>query len=148
MVHAGFEQFEACIDHATIPDGPVRARVEAIVDAGWEAYGGQLGRASFEVLINTRASRESDPDHAAQLVEMTRGLHRIRKRLLAGRDSTKRGRAVDALIWAALRGFAMTLMSSPDGYDFAAEREALIDVLTMFIEAQDAARLSAGDRST
>jgi AcrR family transcriptional regulator len=147
MVHAGFEQFEACIDQATIPEGPVRARVEAIVDAGWEAYGSPLGRASFEVLINTRASRENDPDHAAQLVEMSRGLHRIRKRLLAGRDSSKRGRSVDALLWAALRGFALTLMFTPDNYDFAPEREALIDVLTMFIEAQDAAKPSTGGRS-
>jgi hypothetical protein len=38
------------------------------------------------------------------------------------------------LLWAALRGFAMTLMFSPDDYDFASEREALVNVLAEFLE--------------
>jgi AcrR family transcriptional regulator len=147
MVLAGFEQFEACIEQATIPEGPVRARVAAIVDAGWQAYGSPLGRASFEVLINTRPSRDSDPEHAAQFVEMTRGLHRIRDRLLSGGGTSRRDRSVDALLWAALRGFAMTLMCAADGYDFAPEREALVDVLTMFLEAQESPNAPATSRT-
>jgi TetR/AcrR family transcriptional regulator, regulator of cefoperazone and chloramphenicol sensitivity len=135
VVFAGTEQARACLEQATIPERPVRARVAAVVDAGWQAYGSPLGRASFEILINTRASREDDPEHAAQLIEMARGVHRIGARLLAdGGQRRRNGHSVEALLWAALRGFAMTLMFSPDDYDFASEREALVDVLAEFLE--------------
>jgi len=133
VVLAGYEQFQSCIEEATIPEGPVRARVAAVVDAGWRAYGSVLGRASFEILINTRPAREGDPEHAAQIIEMARGRNRIRARLLSD-DGGRIGRSVDALLWAALRGFAMTRMFTPDDYDFASERAALVDVLTAFLE--------------
>jgi TetR/AcrR family transcriptional regulator, regulator of cefoperazone and chloramphenicol sensitivity len=139
VVHAGCEQARACLEQATIPERPVRARVAAVVDAGWQAYGSPLGRASFEILINTRASRNDDPEHAAQLVEMARGVHRIGARLLAD-DGHRRhkGHSVEPLLWAALRGFAMTLMFAPDDYDFASEREALVNVLAAFLEQSPA----------
>ena len=135
VVFAGTEQARACLEQATIPERPVRARVAAVVDAGWQAYGSPLGRASFEILINTRASRKDDPEHAAQLIEMARGVHRIGARLLAdGGHRRRNGHSVEALLWAALRGFAMTLMFTPDDYDFASEREALVNVLAEFLE--------------
>jgi TetR/AcrR family transcriptional regulator, regulator of cefoperazone and chloramphenicol sensitivity len=135
VVLAGCEQARACLEQATIPERPIRARVAAVVDAGWQAYGSPLGLASFEILINTRASRTDDPEHAAQLVEMARGVHRIGARLLAD-DGHRRdkGHSVEPLLWAALRGFAMVLMFAPDGHDFASEREALVNVLTAFLE--------------
>jgi TetR/AcrR family transcriptional regulator, regulator of cefoperazone and chloramphenicol sensitivity len=138
VVFAGTEQARACLEQATIPERPVRARVAAVVDAGWQAYGSPLGRASFEILINTRASRKDDPEHAAQLIEMARGVHRIGARLLAdGGHRRRNGHSVEALLWAALRGFAMTLLFTPDDYDFASEREALVNVLAEFLEQSD-----------
>jgi AcrR family transcriptional regulator len=138
VVFAGTEQARACLEQATIPERPVRARVAAVVDAGWQAYGSPLGRASFEILINTRASRKDDPEHAAQLIEMARGVHRIGARLLAdGGQRRRNGHSVEALLWAALRGFAMTLMFTRDDYDFASEREALVNVLAEFLEQSD-----------
>jgi AcrR family transcriptional regulator len=134
VVLAGYEQFRACVEQPVIPEGPVRARIEAIVDAGWQAYRSPLARASFEILINTRASRNDDPDHAAQLLEMARGVHRLGAQLLADGDRNTTGRSVEALLWAALRGFAMTNMLTPEDYDFASERQALINVLTTFLE--------------
>jgi AcrR family transcriptional regulator len=135
VVLAGYEQCRACLEQATIPERPVRARVAAVVEAGWEAYGSRLGRASFEILVNTRLSRNDDPEHAAQLIEMARGVHRIGARLLAdGGHGQRDGHSVDALLWATLRGFAMTLMLTPDDYDFASEREALVNLLTEFLE--------------
>ena len=138
VVLAGYEQFRACLDTPIIPEGPPRARIEAIVDAGWQAYRSPLSRASFEILINTRASRNDDPDHAAQLLEIARGVHRLGARLLAGGDRHATGRSVEALLWAALRGFAMTNMFTPDDYDFASERQALINVLTTFLQQSPA----------
>jgi AcrR family transcriptional regulator len=135
VVLAGCEHTRGCLEQATIPERPMRARVAAVVNAGWQAYGSPLGRASFEILVNTRASRNDDPEHAAQLIEMARGVHRIGARLLAdGSHANPRKHSVEALLWATLRGFALTLMLTPDDYDFASEREALVNVLTAFLD--------------
>lgn len=139
VVLAGYEQFRACLDTPTIPEGPPRARVEAIVDAGWQAYRSPLGRASFEILINTRGSRNDDPVHAAELIEMARGVHRLGARLLAEGHGQPRRRSLEALLWAALRGFAMANMFSPDEYDFESERQTLVDVLTTCLTQPEAA---------
>jgi AcrR family transcriptional regulator len=138
VVLAGNEQFRACIDDAHIPEGPPRARVAAVVDAAWAAYSSPRCLAALEVLVNTRVSRASDPVHAAELIDLARGHHRTGQRLLSidGRDSTDR--KTDQLLWAALRGFAMTLMFGPSGYDFATERQALVDLLTAHLEGERA----------
>jgi AcrR family transcriptional regulator len=134
VAHAGYEQFQACLDDAPMPETPLRARVAAVVDAGWRAYGSPLGRASLEILINTRSSRASDPEHAAELLESARGRNRIGEQLLGSRRPGRSRGAIEQLLWAALRGFAMTLMFTPSDHDFAAEREALVDVLTAALE--------------
>jgi AcrR family transcriptional regulator len=138
VVLAGNEQFRACIDDARIPEGPPRARVAAVVDAAWAAYCSPRCLAALEILVNTRVSRESDPLHAAELVDLARGHQRTGQRLLSidGRGSIDR--KTDQLLWAALRGFAMTLMFGPSGYDFAAERESLVDLLTAHLEGERA----------
>jgi AcrR family transcriptional regulator len=135
VVLAGYEHFRACIDEAEIPDAPTRAHLEAVVDAGWRAYGSPLSRASLEILVNTRASRHRDPEHAAELIELARGRNRIGEQLLSvTRDGSARHQ-IDQLVWAALRGLAMTLMFNPEEHEFAAERAALVDVLTVYLEA-------------
>jgi AcrR family transcriptional regulator len=135
VVLAGYEHFRECIDAATIPDTPTRDHLEAVVDAGWRAYGSPLSRASLEILVNTRASRHRDPEHAAELIDLARGRNRIGEQLLSvvGRDRARQ--PVDQLLWAALRGFAMTMMFNPGDHEFAAERAALVDVLTVYLEA-------------
>ncbi len=134
VVLAGYEHFRAYLDDAEIPEGPTRERVAAIVDAGWEAYGSRLGRASFEILVNTRASRTHDPQHAGELVELARGRNRIGERLLGDGRSTAAEAPVDQLLWAALRGFAMTMMFNPGERSFASERAALVEVLTAHLD--------------
>jgi TetR/AcrR family transcriptional regulator, regulator of cefoperazone and chloramphenicol sensitivity len=134
VVLAGYQHFNDCIDAADIPEGPTKDRVAAIVDAGWEAYGTPLARAAFEILVNTRASRTSDPEHAGDLVELARGRNRIGKQLLQGGRSASR-LPIDQLLWAALRGFAMTMMFNPGEHSFAAERAALVEVLTTYLDA-------------
>jgi len=135
VVHAGYEQFRACIDDAEIPDTPTRDHIAAVVDAGWRAYGSPLSRASLEILVNTRASRNSDPKHAAELIDLARGRNRIGEQLLSVAAGTAMRRPIDQLLWAALRGFAMTMMFNPGEHEFVAERDALVDVLTVYVEA-------------
>jgi AcrR family transcriptional regulator len=134
VVLAGYEQFRACIDEAEIPEGPPRARVCAVVDAAWRAYSSPRCLAALEILVNTRVSRASDPVHAAELIDLARGLHRTGQRLLSIDDREGTDRKIDQLLWATLRGFAMTLMFGPSGYDFAVERESLVDLLTTYLE--------------
>jgi AcrR family transcriptional regulator len=134
VVLAGYQHFRECIDAAEIPEGPTRARVTAIVDAGWEAYGTPLGRAAFEILVNTRASRTSDPDHAGELVELARGRNRIGADLLGTSRGLPTTLPVDQLLWAALRGFAMTMMFNPGEHSFVAERAALVEVLSSYLD--------------
>jgi TetR/AcrR family transcriptional regulator, regulator of cefoperazone and chloramphenicol sensitivity len=135
VVLAGYEQFRACIDEAEIPERPVRAHLAAVVDAGWRAYSSVLSRASLEILVHTRPSRGSDPEHAAELVELARGRNRIGEELLAATEPAAGSRPVGQLVWSALRGFAMTMMMDPEAHDFVAERDALVDVLTVYLES-------------
>jgi AcrR family transcriptional regulator len=134
VVAEGYRHFRECIDEASIPEGPTRARVTAIVDAGWEAYGTPLARAAFEILVNTRSSRTNDPEHAGELVELARGRNRVGEQLLGDRRAGARGLPVDQLLWAALRGFATTMMFNPGEYSFVAERAALVEVLTAYLD--------------
>lgn len=133
VVQAGYEEFCLVLDSATIPDGPVRAQVEAVVDVGWQAFSSPLGRASMEILVNTRSARASDPDHATRLVDMARGLHRLLDRRLPAMTGAD-GAALRTVVWAALRGFVLTLMMSPSDYDFRAERRVLVDLVVNQIE--------------
>ena len=135
VVLAGYQHFRECIDAAEIPEGPTRDRVSAIVDAGWEAYGTRLGRAAFEILVNTRSSRTSDPEHAGELVELARGRNRIGEELLGTGRGLPTSLPIDQLLWATLRGFAMTMMFNPGEHSFAAERAALVEVLSSYLDA-------------
>jgi AcrR family transcriptional regulator len=140
VVLAGFEHFQACIDEAQIPDAPTRDHIAAVVDAGWRAYGSPISRASLEILVNTRASRHRDPEHAAQLIDLARGRNRIGEQLLSVTDGGATRQPVDQLLWAALRGFAMTMMFNPGDHEFAGERAALVDVLSVYLDAGPSAR--------
>ena len=131
VVEAGYEQFRTTLDEVRDPDASLRNRVADVVDAGWRAYGSPLGRASLEILINTRSARALDPSHAAALLEQARGRNRIGEALLGTGDDA---RAVEQLLWASLRGFAMALMFTPTDHDFATERAELVDVLTAALE--------------
>ncbi len=131
VVEAGYEQFHSTLEEVRDRDAPLRDRVADVVDASWRAYGSPLGRASLEILINTRSARALDPEHAAALLEQARGRNRVGEALLGTGDEA---RAVEQLLWAALRGFAMTLMFTPSDHDFAVERAELVDVLTRALD--------------
>jgi AcrR family transcriptional regulator len=131
VVEAGYEQFRAVFGEVRDVNAPLRDRVAGVVDAGWRAYGSPLGRASLEILINTRSARALDPEHAAALLEQARGRNRVGEALLGTGDEA---RSVEQLLWAALRGFAMTLMFTPNDHDFASERAELVDVLTAALD--------------
>lgn len=138
VTEAGYEEFRGIIEDAGVPDGDTRARVRAIVDTGWHAFSTPLGRASIEILVNTRASRSHDPAHARHLVEMARGLHRLIDEAFPPVRG-ERPVAVRNVLWAALRGFALAQMMSPTDTDFAHERDVLVDLVAGYLDASSTA---------
>ncbi len=147
VVEAGYEEFRGIIEAADVPAGDVRARVGSVVDVGWQAFSTPLGRASIEILVNTRTGRSEDPNHARQLVEMARGLHRVLDDAFPTVGDTGPA-AVRNVVWAALRGFVLALMMSPSDFDFAQERALLVDMVAGYLEGQGADRTSAPRLST
>jgi hypothetical protein len=107
--------------------------VQAIVDAGWNAFSNPASLAAFEILVATRASRE--PGLEEHLVEIGEQLARLGRAL----DPLGRGRrrqAIGNLFWAALRGLALAQMVVREPLDFTQERRALVDLLTMHLDSR------------
>ena len=135
VVEAGYDEFHGIVSETAIPEGDVRDRVRTIVDLGWQAFSTPLGRASIEILVNTRASRTNDPDHARHLLDMARGLHKVLDEAFptVGGDASP---ALRNVVWATLRGFVLALMMSPSEFDFEREREVLVDLVATYVQDQ------------
>jgi AcrR family transcriptional regulator len=133
VVDHGYDLLHEAIDDVEVPVGSTRDRVEAIVDAGWEAFSNPASLAAFEILVATRASREPSLDeHLADLGEQLARLGRALDPLGRGR----RRQAIGNLFWAALRGLALAQMVVREPLDFTHERRALVDLLTMHLESR------------
>ncbi len=145
VVEAGYDEFRGIVEGAEVPTGDVRERIGAIVDVGWQAFSSPLGRASIEILVNTRAHRSDDPAHAGQLIEMARGLHLVLDDAFPTVGETGPA-AVRNVVWAALRGFVLALMMSPVDFDFAQERALLVDMVASYLEGQERARTTTSTR--
>jgi AcrR family transcriptional regulator len=135
VVDHGYELLRDAVDDVEVPIGSTRERVQAIVDAGWNAFSNPASLAAFEILVATRASRETRlEEHLADLADQ---LARLGRAL----DPTGRGRkrqAIGNLLWSALRGLALAQMVVTEPLDFTHERRALVDLLTMHLEIRAA----------
>lgn len=132
VVAAGYDEYRAIIGAAAPPDGSVHDRVRAIVDVGWAAFSTPLGQASIEILVNTRASRSHDPDHARHLVDMARGLHELLDDAFPAIGS-RSSSTLRNVVWATLRGFVLARMMSPTEFRFEREREVLVDLVASYL---------------
>jgi TetR/AcrR family transcriptional regulator, regulator of cefoperazone and chloramphenicol sensitivity len=130
VVDEGFEGLQRCIADVEIPNGPLRERVSAVVDAAWSAFSNPTSMAAQEILVATRVTRDKKLNR--HLVELDRGLTALGAKLVAGRD----GADVGDLIWACLRGMMMPQMISPAPYDSTPQRETLVDMLTLYLSAE------------
>ena len=139
VVDHGYELLRDAIDHVEVPVGSERQRVQAIVDAGWNAFSNPASLAAFEILVATRASREPGLDqHLADLGEQLARLGRALDPLGRGR----RRQAIGNLLWAALRGLALAQMVVREPLDFTYERHALVDLLTIHLERRGRSEIS------
>ena len=59
VVDHGYDLLRDAIDDVELPVGSTRERVQAVVDAGWDAFSNPASLAAFEILVATRAGRDT-----------------------------------------------------------------------------------------
>jgi AcrR family transcriptional regulator len=128
VTEAGLAEFTATMNQLSVPQGTLRARLEAIVAAGERAFTSSLALASFEILMATR----SQPDAAleAQAEPFSQQVHRLGAQVAPRHDRT-----VSRVLLTGLRGMALLQMVAPARVDTRRERAALVDVLLAYLEA-------------
>jgi AcrR family transcriptional regulator len=136
VVQAGFDEFYARMERIDVEEtgGSARERLAVVIDAGWEAFTTPICQAGIEVLVNTRTERGDDPAPATELLEMARGLHRVLVRSFPTLDGDT-ANVLPGVVWAALRGFVLARMMTPNDHDFRRERDLLVDVVATYIES-------------
>ena len=130
VVDQGFAGLRQTLDEVELPTGPLRERVEAVVEAAWSAFSDPTSMAAQEILVATRVTRDKKLNR--HLADMNRGLTGLGAKLVPDRDGT----AIADLIWACLRGLTVPQLVSPTSYDTGRQRRALIDVLTLYLSAE------------
>lgn len=128
VTEAGLAEFGAAMEAVAVPDGPLRARLEAIVEAGERAFTSRLSLASFEILMANRSS----PDQAlgAQAEPFTREVDRLGAQVAPRHDRT-----VSRVLLTGLRGMALLQLVAPVPVDSRREQAALVDVLLAYLES-------------
>lgn len=114
---------------------PTDRRTEVVVDAMWQAFSSPTSMAALEILISTRAARDSDVN--AQLSTTMRQFTELGRHLGEDLDAPQ-ATEIGNLIWATLRGIVLAQMVSPQPLDTSRDRRTLIDVLNTYIRAQGA----------
>jgi AcrR family transcriptional regulator len=136
VVDHGYSVLQNAITAVEIPAGPVRERVQDVVDAGWRAFSDPASLAALEILVALRADR--DPSRDVHLAELGRHLTQLGG-ALAPHARGRQRRALGDLLWATLRGLVLAQMVVREPLDSTHERRALVDMLTLHLETQTAA---------
>lgn len=103
-------------------------RIELVVDTAWRCYSSPTSLAAFEILRATRGSLgERSQRHLLQMNAAIAGLGR-----LVSDDPADSG--VAGVIWATLRGVVLTQMIIGVAFDWQAERDALIAMVSHYLQ--------------
>lgn len=130
VVDKGFaELLDALADLS--PSGSVAARTQFVIDAVWDAFSSPTSRAALEILIATRGLRGGAAN--THLAELMSALTSLGRHLGEGLSAPHAGR-IGNLIWATLRGLVVAQMVWPEPVDSARDRQALVDVITAYVE--------------
>jgi AcrR family transcriptional regulator len=133
VIAHGFQRFRRAIQSVSVPAGPSRQRVEAVVESAWAAFSSAESRASFEILISARAGR--DQVRVDELELMARDMRGLSSVLIgSGVDSGSQGAAVGEILWATLRGLVMAQMLTSRPIDSSRERALLVDLITGLLD--------------
>ena len=128
VVERGLHVRVETMSSTEIPEAPLRARVEALVETGWTAYSSPLTRAGLEILVATRTRR--DRPGADQLEPFGQEVARLARRISPDADGTA-GR----LLLLALRGLALDQLLMPRPLDSRRDRAAIVDMVVRLLES-------------
>jgi AcrR family transcriptional regulator len=133
VIADGFQSFRRSIESVSVPAGPSRQRVEAVVEAAWAAFSSPESRASFEILISARAGRDQFQD--GELESMARNMRALSGVLVGNRvDLGGRDAVVGEVLWATLRGLVMAQMLTSRTINSSRERALLVDLITGLLD--------------
>jgi TetR/AcrR family transcriptional regulator, regulator of cefoperazone and chloramphenicol sensitivity len=131
VVDKGFAELTEALRELPTGAENVRDRAEFIVNAAWEAFSSPTSMAALEILIATRAMRDTGASEL--LATLGNAFAKLGKDIGAGLDA-RHAAAIGNLIWATLRGLAVTAMVVPEPPDTRRERRALVDMITRYID--------------
>ncbi len=117
----------------TVLKGGVRARTAFVIDTVWDAFSSSTSMAALEILISTRGLRDTVAN--THLADLMVTLTKLGRHLGEGLSAPHAGR-IGNLIWATLRGMVVAQMVWPEPVDSSRDREALVDVITAYVESR------------
>ena len=133
VVAYGYENFRVAIEAVGAAKSDPDRRVASVVDAAWNAFSAPESRASLEILIATRTSRDSA--QTTELEEMARDMRRLGAVLVGdGKGAHSLGRTIGEVMWAALRGLVFAQMITREPIEFTEERAILIDLIQSYLK--------------
>ncbi|MET0701622.1 MAG: TetR/AcrR family transcriptional regulator [Mycobacterium sp.] len=134
VVDQGFRELTAVLDR--LPEQtagvPAATRTGVVVDTVWQAFSSPTSMAALEILIATRAVRDSAAN--AALSETMQRFTELGRHLGEDLDAPH-AVEIGNLIWATLRGIVVAQMVSTEPLDTSRDRRALVDVLNAYIAA-------------
>jgi AcrR family transcriptional regulator len=134
VVDRGFDELLDALDELPTQDvreGSVAARTAFVVDTIWDAFSSPTSMAALEILISTRGLRDVVAN--THLADLMATLSALGRHLGEGLSAPHAGR-IGNLIWATLRGLVVAQMTWPEPVDSTRERQALVEVITAYIE--------------
>jgi AcrR family transcriptional regulator len=131
VVDQGFAELTDALSELPAAAENVRDRVEFIVNAAWEAFSSPTSMAALEILIATRAMR--DTGASEHLIELGTTFAKLGKHIGEGLDG-RHAAAIGNLIWAMLRGLVVAALVVPEPLDTRRERRALVEMITRYVD--------------
>jgi AcrR family transcriptional regulator len=134
VVDRGFDELLDALDELparAVREGGVAARTAFVVDTIWDAFSSPTSMAALEILISTRGLRDAVAN--THLADLMATLSALGRHLGKGLSAPHAGR-IGNLIWATLRGLVVAQMTWPEPVDSTRDRQALVEVITAYIE--------------
>ncbi|MBE1547662.1 AcrR family transcriptional regulator [Mycobacterium sp. OAS707] len=135
VVDKGFAELTAALRGLPLAAENVGDRAEFVVNAAWEAFSSPTSMAALEILIATRAMR--DTGASAHLATLGATMARLGKHIGEGLHA-RHAAAIGNLIWATLRGLVVATLVVSEPVDTRRERRALVDMITHYVEGVSA----------
>ena len=135
VVDKGFAELTEALRELPAPAENVRDRTEVIVNAAWEAFSSPTSMAALEILIATRALR--DTGAGKHLAALGAAMAKLGKHIGEGLHA-RHAAAIGNLIWATLRGLVVAALVVPEPLDTRRERRALVEMITRYVEGVSA----------